>query len=81
MAVISKFLNPDTKKPITNVEVVRKMDKILTKLKNSNLPKDKIDYEKLINGEEEIYEWIHEVASLGDTEAQKRIAETLIPIK
>jgi hypothetical protein len=81
MAVISRFINPDTKKPITNVEVVRKTAKILKALENSSKPEDKVRFEKMINGEHSIAEWFYEVASIeDDEECQRRISASITPV-
>lgn len=78
--VIQPLRDKKTGKILTNVQIVRNMDKVLTALKNSKEPEDQVKYQKMINGDESIYNWIHEVASTKDDfEAQNRINTTLIP--
>lgn len=78
--VITPLRDKKTGKILTNVQILRNMDKVLTALKNSKESEDQVNYQKMINGDESIYNWIHEVASIKDDfEAQNRINTTLIP--
>ena len=78
--VIQPLRDKKTGKILTNVQIIRNMDKVLTALKNSKESNDQVKYQKMINGDESIYNWIHEVASIKDDfEVQNRINTTLIP--
>ena len=56
------------------------MDKVLTALKDSKKPEDQIAFSNSIDNDMNIYNYIHEVASIEDDKvAQKRIEETLLP--
>ena len=78
--VIQPLRDKKTGKVLTNVQIIRNMDKVLTTLKNSEKAEDQVQYEKMTNGDETIYKWIHEVASIKDDfEAQNRISTTLLP--
>lgn len=78
--VIQPLRDKKTGKILTNVQIIRNMDRVLTALKNSKESEDQVSYQKMINGDESIYNWIHEVASIKDDfEAQNRINTTLIP--
>lgn len=80
-SVIQPLLDKKTGKPLTNVAIFRAVDKILTGLKNSDKEEDQLTFSKMINGEPEIYDYIHEVASIkSDQEAQDRIKNTLLAI-
>ena len=78
--VIQPLRDKKTGKILTNVQIVKNMDKVLTTLKESKDTNDQVEYQKMINNDESIYNWIHEVASIKDeAEAQNRINSTLIP--
>lgn len=78
--VIVPLLDKKTKKPLTNVQIIRNMDKVLTALKDSKKPADQIAFSKAIDNDMKIYDYIHEVASIEDDRAaQRRIEETLLP--
>lgn len=78
--VITPLLNKKTGKPLTNAQIIRNTDKVLTMLKESKDPKDQILFSNMINNDQHIYNYIHEVASIEDDAAlQQRLNETLLP--
>ena len=78
--VIVPLLDKKTKKPLTNIQIIRNMDKVLTALNDSKKPEDQIAFSNSIDNDMNIYNYIHEVASIEDDKvAQKRIEETLLP--
>lgn len=78
--VITPLRDKKTGKILTNVQIIRNMDKVLTALKDSDKTEDQVAYQKMINSDQSIYDWIHEVASIKDDfEAQNRINNSLIP--
>lgn len=80
-ATIQPMIDKETGKPITNVKAVRSFFKVLTKLRNSPIEEDQLQYNKIINGDETIYQWFKQINDEpNDILAQSLINKTLIPI-
>ena len=78
--IIEPLRDKKTGKTLTNIQIIRNMDKVLTTLKESKNEEDQLRFAKMTNSDPDIYNYIHEVAAIkDDTLAQKRLAETLIP--
>lgn len=78
--VIQPLRDKKTGKILTNVQIIRNMDKVLTKFKDSPNSEDQVKFSKMINNDMEIYNWIHEIAGIeSDLVAQQRINESLLP--
>ena len=78
--IIAPLRDKKTGQILTNVQIIRNMDKVLTTLKNSPEQDDQVAYSKMINNDEDIYNYIHEIASIeNDLVAQNRLNETLLP--
>lgn len=78
--VIQPLRDKKTGAILTNVQIIKNMDKVLTALKNSPKVEDQVRFSNMTNNDPDIYNWIHEIAQIEDPmEAQKRINNTLLP--
>ena len=78
-ALIEPIINKDTNRPITNVEMVRLLAKQFKKLENSDKQEDNITLSKMINGDNQIKEWVYQIAEEpNDIIAQSILERTLL---
>lgn len=78
--LIKPILNPETKKPYTNAELVKKVKEVLDGLKNGT-EEEQLEYARITNNDNSISEWCDYICNIENpTLQQEAISKTLLPV-